>query len=81
MKKHAQRDELSEGLARAPFSIGERDVIGIHELFCGKIYIDTGSASVNHAYALGVGSLVVYDMTGDRATAKDDNDIIRVFIW
>jgi hypothetical protein len=59
VKKHAQRDELSEGLAKAPFRIGERDVIGIHEFFCGKICIDTGSASVNHAYALGVSSLVV----------------------
>jgi hypothetical protein len=33
VKKHAQRDELSEGLAKAPFRIGERDVIGIHEFF------------------------------------------------
>ena len=81
MKKHAQRDELSEGLAKAPFRIGERDVIGIHEFFCGKICIDTGSASVNHAYALGVDSLVVQDVTVDRATVIDDNDIIRVFIW
>ena len=56
-------------------------MIGIHEFFCGKICIDTGSASVNHAYALGVGSLVVQDVTVDRATVIDDNDIIRVFIW
>jgi hypothetical protein len=52
VKKHAQRDELSEGLVRAAFRIGERDVIGIHEFFCGKICIDTDSQSVNHAYAL-----------------------------